>query len=52
MEIKSAFENSKKLPTSKDKWEGISKSGLKIQGYYKKPNSTGATAWPIYKGKQ
>nr|WP_238791201.1 EndoU domain-containing protein [Snodgrassella sp. ESL0253] len=50
MEIKSAFENSRKLPTSKDKWEGISKSGVKMQGYYKKPDGTGATAWPAYQG--
>ncbi|PIT21409.1 EndoU domain-containing protein [Snodgrassella communis] len=50
MEIESAFENSKKLPTSKDKWEGISKSGVKMQGYYKKPDGTGATAWPAYQG--
>ncbi|PIT08543.1 hypothetical protein BGI31_05445 [Snodgrassella communis] len=50
MEIESAFKNSRKLPTSKDKWEGISKSGVKMQGYYKKPDGTGATAWPAYQG--
>ncbi|WP_198201795.1 EndoU domain-containing protein [uncultured Gilliamella sp.] len=52
MEIKSAFENSKPDPNNKDRWIGISSSGIKMQGFYKKPGGTGATAWPIYnKGK-
>ncbi|WP_100100491.1 EndoU domain-containing protein, partial [Snodgrassella alvi] len=51
MEIKSAFENSTPHPRYKERWQGTSSSGIKMEGYYKKPNGTGATAWPIYKGK-
>ncbi|TEA26383.1 EndoU domain-containing protein, partial [Candidatus Schmidhempelia bombi] len=51
MEIESAFKNSKRISNT-ERWEGVSTSGLKIQGFYKKPNGTGATAWPIYKGKK
>lgn len=51
MEIKSAFENSTPHTNEKDQWQGISSSGIKMEGYYKKPNGTGATAWPIYKRK-
>ncbi|MBK0000016.1 EndoU domain-containing protein [Erwinia sp. S38] len=52
MEIKSAFENSKPHtdPRKKEMWQGISSSGLKIEGYYKKPDGAGATAWPVYQG--
>ena len=33
-------------------WIGTSSSGIEMQGFYKIPNGTGATAWPIYnKGK-
>ncbi|RKS87571.1 filamentous hemagglutinin [Orbus hercynius] len=49
-EIKSAFENSKPNPDNKEMWQGTSSSGLKMEGYYKKPNGTGATAWPVYQG--
>jgi len=31
-------------------WQGTSSTGLKIEGYYKKPDGTGATAWPVYQG--
>lgn len=52
MEIKSAFENSKPHPDDTRKWIGTSSSGVTMEGYYKKPGGTGATAWPIYnKGK-
>jgi filamentous hemagglutinin len=51
MEIKSAFGNSTPKVDEPEKWVGISSSGIKMEGYYKKPNGTGATAWPIYKGK-
>ena len=47
-EIKSAFENSKPHPNDKRLWSGTSSSGIKMEGYYKKPNGTGATAWPVY----
>ena len=47
MEIKSVFENSKRIPNT-EMWEGTSSSGLKMQGFYKKSDGTGATAWPIY----
>ncbi|WP_375334980.1 EndoU domain-containing protein [Gilliamella apicola] len=51
-EIKSAFENSKPHPKYKGRWIGKSSSGVTMEGYYKKPNGTGATAWPVYnKGK-
>ena len=49
-EIESAFKNSKPHPTKKEVWVGKSDSGLEIEGYYNKPDGTGATAWPIYKG--
>ncbi|PXZ06843.1 hypothetical protein DKK70_09230 [Gilliamella apicola] len=52
MEIKSAFENSKPHPKNNEMWIGTSSSGIEMQGFYKIPNGTGATAWPIYnKGK-
>ncbi|MBC9132003.1 EndoU domain-containing protein [Frischella sp. Ac13] len=51
MEIKSAFGNSKPKPGESEKWIGTSSSGIKMEGYYKKPNGTGATAWPVYQGK-
>ena len=52
MEIKSAFENSKPHtdPRKKEMWQGTSSTGLKIEGYYKKTDGTGATAWPVYQG--
>jgi hypothetical protein len=51
MEIKSAFKNSTPKLGEQEKWIGTSSSGMKMEGYYKKTNGTGATAWPIYKGK-
>ncbi|QLR44658.1 hemagglutinin repeat-containing protein [Enterobacter sp. RHBSTW-00994] len=48
-EIESAFKNSTKIPNT-EMWTGKSSSGLEIQGYYGKPDGTGATAWPVYKG--
>jgi filamentous hemagglutinin len=51
MEIKSAFGNSTPKVDEPEKWIGTSSSGMKMQGFYKKPNGTGATAWPIYQGK-
>ena len=51
IEIKSAFENSKQHSTNKEMWTGTSSNGMKMEGYYKKPDGTGATAWPIYSGK-
>ena len=50
-EIESAFENSRPMEENKQLWEGTSKSGLEIQGYYGKPDGSGATAWPVYEGK-
>ncbi|WP_176701139.1 EndoU domain-containing protein, partial [Gilliamella sp. Bif1-4] len=52
MEIESAFRNSKPHadPLKKEMWQGTSSSGVKMEGYYKKPNGTGATAWPVYQG--
>ncbi|WP_458368132.1 EndoU domain-containing protein [Pantoea vagans] len=51
-EIESAFKNSSPDPFDKNKWQGISSSGVKIQGYYGKPDGTGATAWPVYGGSK
>ncbi|WP_439127200.1 VENN motif pre-toxin domain-containing protein [Rosenbergiella epipactidis] len=51
IEIKSAFENSKQHSTNKEMWTGTSSNGMKMEGYYKKPDGIGATAWPIYSGK-
>ena len=51
-EIESAFKNSYPDPFDKNKWQGISSSGVKIQGYYGKPDGTGATAWPVYGGSK
>ena len=50
-EIESAFENSRPMKENKQAWEGVSKSGLKVEGFYGKPNGSGATAWPVYEGK-
>ena len=51
-EIEEAFKNSNPIedlfsgvPTKK--WEGVSPSGVKIQGYYTKPSGGAATAWPL-----
>ncbi|EPE7491144.1 EndoU domain-containing protein [Cronobacter universalis] len=49
-EIENAFKNSSQDPFDKNKWQGVSSSGVKIQGYYGKPDGTGATAWPVYGG--
>lgn len=49
-EINSAFGNSSPKPGEPDKWIGTSSSGIKMEGYYKKPDGTGATAWPLYQG--
>lgn len=48
-EIEGAFINSR--PIAGGRWEGVSPSGVTVQGYYTKPAGTGATAWPVYKGK-
>jgi len=47
-EVTGAFENSR--PIGGDKWQGTSPSGVKVQGYYKKPDGSAATAWPVYGG--
>ncbi|MEN4636267.1 EndoU domain-containing protein [Pantoea agglomerans] len=49
-EIESAFKNSERIPNT-EMWSGKSSSGVKIQGYYGKPDGTGATAWPVYTGR-
>ena len=46
------FENSIPDPDDTKKRIGISSSGIKMEGFYKKSGGTGATAWPVYnKGK-
>ena len=50
-EIKSAFENSSPMKEGKGTWQGTSENGLTIQGYYGKPDGSGATAWPVYRSK-
>ena len=52
-EIDGAFQNSKPIPNKNpnrppEQWEGTSPSGVKIQGYYTKPEGGAATAWPVY----
>ncbi len=49
-EIESAFKHSERVPNT-EMWSGKSSSGVKIQGYYGKPDGTGATAWPVYTGR-
>ncbi|EPN1725731.1 EndoU domain-containing protein [Cronobacter turicensis] len=49
-EIESAFKNSERIPNT-EMWSGKSSSGVKIQDYYGKPDGTGATAWPVYTGR-
>ena len=44
-EIEEAFYDSKAI--SKSKWEGVSPSGVRIQGYYKVPDGSSSTAWPV-----
>ncbi len=51
-EIESAFKGSAPDPLDRNKWQGISSSGIKIEGYYGKPDGNGATAWPVYHGKK
>jgi hypothetical protein len=48
MEVEGALRNSK--PSGGDLWEGVSPSGLRIQGYYSKPNGGAVTAWPVHGG--
>ncbi|QVM92944.1 DUF637 domain-containing protein [Pseudomonas entomophila] len=45
-EIEGAFRNSTPIAGS-ERWRGISPSGVRIEGYYGKPDGTGATAWPV-----
>lgn len=45
-EIKSAFNSADK---SREPWQGISTSGLRIEGYYNKVTNTITTAYPIYR---
>lgn len=51
-EIESAFKNSTPKIGEPEKWSGTSSSGVKIEGYYGKPDGTGATAWPVYQGSK
>ncbi|ASA57899.1 EndoU domain-containing protein [Vibrio gazogenes] len=46
IEIQEAFYNSK--PIGGDMWEGKSPSGVTIRGYYKVPDGSASTAWPVY----
>lgn len=46
-EIESAFKNSTNIPNT-ERWTGYSNSGVKIEGYYGKPDGSGATAWPVF----
>ncbi|WP_240651692.1 type VI secretion system tip protein TssI/VgrG, partial [Serratia microhaemolytica] len=50
-EIENAFKNSERIPNT-ETWSGKSSSGLEIQGFYGKPDGTGATAWPVYSGRK
>ncbi|ELY3761619.1 EndoU domain-containing protein [Cronobacter universalis] len=49
-EIESAFKNSERIPNT-EMWSGKSSGGVKIQGYYGKPDGKSATAWPVYTGR-
>lgn len=51
LEIEGAFQNSIPNPANLKQWIGRSPSGIPIQGYYGRPAGTGATAWPVYKGR-
>ena len=46
-EIEGAFQNSKPIPNTPGLWQGTSPSGVKIRGYYTKPEGGAATAWPV-----
>lgn len=49
MEIESAFANSTtKYRGGQPYWQGTSSSGVKIEGYYKRPGGGAATAYPVY----
>lgn len=46
---------SQQLGSMKPQFKSISenkKSGVKVEGYYGKPDGTGATAWPVYQGSK
>jgi filamentous hemagglutinin len=45
-EVGEAFYNSESI--SPYEWEGISPSGVTIRGYYKRPEGSALTAWPVY----
>ncbi|EOL9005725.1 EndoU domain-containing protein [Cronobacter turicensis] len=49
-EIENAFKNSSPDTFDQNKWQGVSSSGVKIQGYYGKHDGKGAAAWPVYGG--
>ena len=55
-EIEGAFQNSKPIPGALGQpprmWEGTSPSGVKIQGFYTRPEGGAATAWPVHQGAQ
>ena len=47
MKIEGAFANFAHVPGTKRKWRGISPSGIKMEGYYAKPDGSALTAWPV-----
>jgi len=48
MEIESAFANSTtKYRSGQPYWQGTSSSGVKVEGYYKRPGGGAATAYPL-----
>jgi hypothetical protein len=51
-EIEGAFWNSRTVRGTEDKWEGVSPSGVPIQGFYHTPGnasvSGATTAWPVH----
>jgi filamentous hemagglutinin len=51
LEVKNAFENSHPVTINgQSMWEGKSSNGITMRGYYKVDGS-GATGWPVYRGK-
>ncbi|WP_189493936.1 EndoU domain-containing protein [Formosimonas limnophila] len=50
-EIQGAFLNSSPVTPSNGPikvWRGVSPSGITIEGFYGKPDGSGATAWPVW----
>ena len=47
MKIEGAFANPVLVSSFKHKCKGAAPSGIRIEGYYAKPDGSALTAWPV-----